>query len=92
MGSTSNRSEVDKVIDKLERCAERALEWANKNAVQFEPGKTEPVLFSKKTAIHKADIRKIIRVCEPVSAIINLQQDGLGYGLTPSLTVFDKTV
>jgi hypothetical protein len=36
--------------------------WAKENTVQFEAGKTEAVLFSKKEAVHKAATRKIIRV------------------------------
>jgi hypothetical protein len=30
---------ADEVTHKLDRCAERALEWAKENAAQFGPGK-----------------------------------------------------
>ena len=39
---------LNDVVDKLERCAEASLQWADHNAVRFETSKTEAVLFSKK--------------------------------------------
>ena len=53
-------TDVDDVVEKLERCAAAGLEWAGDNAIRFEESKTEAILFSKRRK-HKR-YRRAIRV------------------------------
>ena len=41
-------TDVDDVVNKLERCARASLDWADNNAVRSEETKTEAILFSNK--------------------------------------------
>ena len=51
---------VDEVVEKLERCAEASLRWADSNAVRFEESKTEAILFSNRR--RNRQCRREIRV------------------------------
>ena len=53
-------TDLDDVVEKLERCATANLEWAGKNAVRFEESKTKAILFSKRRK-HKR-CRRVNRV------------------------------
>ena len=51
-------TDVDDVIEKLERCTAASLGWAGDNTVRFEESKTEAILFSKRRK-HKRCRREI---------------------------------
>ena len=46
---------MDEVVEKLERCAEASLRWADSNAVRFEESKTEAILFRTDGGIDNVD-------------------------------------
>ena len=51
---------VDEVVERLERCAQVSLEWADSNAVRFEESKSEAILFSNQRRHRRC--RREIRV------------------------------
>ena len=48
VGWTATGGSIQEITDKLSRCAERASEWADKHAAQFDIEKTEAILLSRK--------------------------------------------
>ena len=51
-------TDVDDVVEKLERCAAASLEWAGDNAVRFEESKAEAILLKRQR--HKRCRREIL--------------------------------
>ena len=50
------------LTEKLGRCAEKSLRWAEGNAVRFETGKTEAMLLTKKKSLWRKKKRRPIQV------------------------------
>ena len=67
-------TDVDDVVEKLERCAAASLEWAGDNAVRFEESKTEAILFSKRRRHRRC--RREIRVGATTGFVLTQSQHG----------------
>jgi hypothetical protein len=56
--------DVTQYVQNMQRCASRARRWAEENAVEFDIGKTEVILFSKKRNHQGSKVKQKIRVGE----------------------------
>ena len=55
MWTTSLGTSLDDVVNKLGRCADVSLRWANGSAVRFETSKPEAILFSRQRKHRRCD-------------------------------------
>jgi hypothetical protein len=56
--------DVTQCIQRMQRCASRARRWAEDNAVEFDIGNTEGILFSKKRNNQRSNIKLKIGIGE----------------------------
>ena len=59
LGSLAQGNSVSGVCRQLERAAAAAIQWGHANGVQFNPSKTEAVLFARSTG---REFRKKVRL------------------------------